>query len=135
MIGAVTSARGPGSSSAIAGITFFNMNGTSIRLWNGDPARWWDGIGQTQAGAQSIAGGGYLSTAAVPYGQYTFYGFGSAQITGGNAGWRIESAPTPANCSVAYVYDGVGLPTLRGNTNGCQFINAGINRFGQGAKT
>jgi MSHA pilin protein MshA len=119
IVNSLTNIRGLGSTSAITGITFINMNGASIRLWNGYPDRWWDGIGMTQAGAQVIAGGGYLSTAAISFNQYTFYGYGNGQIPGGNAGWRIESAPTPSNCSVSYVYAGAGVPTISSITTGC----------------
>ncbi len=119
IVNSLTNVRGMGSSSAIAGITFLNMNGASIRLWNGYPDRWWDGIGMTQAGAQTVAGGGYLSTAAIPYNRYTFYGFGNSQIPSGNAGWRLESAPTPINCSVSYVYGGAGVPVISSVTTGC----------------
>jgi MSHA pilin protein MshA len=119
IVNSLTNVRGLGSSSAIAGITFINMNGASIRLWNGYPDRWWDGIGMAQAGAQTISGGGYLSTAGIAYNRYTFYGFGNSQIPSGNAGWRIDSAPTPINCSVSYVYNGSGVPTISSVTTGC----------------
>ncbi len=119
IINAMTVLRGNGAASAIAGITFITVNGVQIRLWNGYPDRWWDGIGMTQVGAQAIAGGGYLSSAAVGYGRFTFYGFGNASIPGGNAGWRIETAPNPINCSVSYIYGGAGIPTTSSITTGC----------------
>jgi MSHA pilin protein MshA len=65
------------------------------------------------------SGGCYLSSVAVPYGNYTFYGYGNSQIPSGNAGWLIESAPAPIQCSVEYIYNGTGVPAVIGNTNGC----------------
>jgi len=119
IVNSLTSIRGRGAASAIPGINFLDMNGVPIRLWNGQPDRWWDGIGMTQAGAQAVTGGGYLSSAAIPYNRYTFYGFGNSQIPGGNAGWRIETAPSPINCAVSYVYGGGGMPVISSTTTGC----------------
>lgn len=115
-----TMIHGAGTASAILNVTFTTLSdGTSIRIWSGYPDRWCDGIGATQQGMTPPAGGCYLSTAAVPFENYTFYGFGNNKIPGGDAGWRIESAPTPTQCSVQYTYNGTGVPVVKANTGGC----------------
>ena len=116
---AITAIRGQGTAGTQVNITWINMDSaTLVRLWNGYPDRWCDGIGITLIGAKA-AGGCYLSTAPVPYGDFTFYGFGNGRIPNADAGWSIESAPDPANCSVAYSYGGTGTPSVRLYTGGC----------------
>lgn len=111
---------GLGTPGATADLTFVTMeDGTQVRLWNGYPDRWCDGIGATQQGMTTPSGGCYLSTAAVTHGSYTFYGNGNSAIPSGDAGWRIESAPTPMQCSVQYTYAGSGVPVVKTNTTGC----------------
>jgi MSHA pilin protein MshA len=68
----------------------------------------------------TVPGGGcYRSTAGVKVDGYTFYGFGNNKLPNGDAGWRIESAPTPMQCSVQYTYNGTGIPIVKVNTSGC----------------
>ena len=120
LVRGMTTVRGTGTAGAQVNITWLNMDATtSIRLWSGYPDRWCDGIGMTQMGATVPAGGCYLSTAAVPYGKFTFYGWNSGKIPNGDAGWRIESATDPVNCSVGYHYGGTGTPVVTAYTNGC----------------
>lgn len=107
------------ASSANPELNFLDMQGSTIRLWNGYPDRWWDGIGMTLQGAPAIAGGGYLSTAPIVFNQYTFYGYSNSTIPNGDAGWVLTSAPTPATCSLAYNYGGTGEPQLILRTAGC----------------
>lgn len=106
-------------SSANPQLNFLDMQGSTIRLWNGYPDRWWDGIGMTLQGAPAIAGGGYLSTAPIVFNQYTFYGYSNSTIPNGDAGWVLTNAPTPATCSLAYNYGGTGEPQLILRTAGC----------------
>ena len=62
----------------------------------------------------------YLSTAPVEGNGYTFYGYGNGdKIPNGDAGWRIEAAPDPKNCSVQYSYNGTGVPVVKVNNSGC----------------
>jgi MSHA pilin protein MshA len=111
---------GNGEDGGIPGITFITLqDGTRVRVWNGYPDRWCDGIGVLQQGFIVPAGGCYLSNAPVTYNNFTFYGYGNAQIPGGDAGWRIESAPTPAQCSVQFTYNGGGVPVITTYTGGC----------------
>jgi prepilin-type N-terminal cleavage/methylation domain-containing protein len=120
LVRSLTAVRGAGTASNIANITFVDMDGTtSIRVWSGYPDRWCDGIGMTLQGAKVPSGGCYLSRNAVTSGDYTFYGYGNSQIPGGDAGWRIEGAPTPMQCSVQYTYNGSGIPVVKANTSGC----------------
>ncbi len=100
-------------------LTFLDYGGVTIRVWNGYPDRWWDGIGMTLANTAPVAGTGYGSSAAIPYGKYTFYGWGNGAIPNGDAGWRLEGAPDPANCSVAYTYNGAGVPAVTSRVTGC----------------
>ena len=65
------------------------------------------------------SGGCYQSNAPVVADGYTFYGYGNSAIPDGDAGWRIESAPTPSLCSVQYTYGGTGVPVIKVNTSGC----------------
>ncbi len=120
LVRSLTALRGEGTASSIANITFVDIdNGTSMRVWSGYPDRWCDGIGVALQGSKVPSGGCYLSPSAVPAGDYTFYGYGNSQIPGGDAGWRIESAPTPMQCSVQYTYNGGAAPVIRANTSGC----------------
>lgn len=115
----VTAALRGSTSSADPTLNFLDLQGSTIRLWNGYPDRWWDGIGMTLHGAPVIAGGGYLSSAPIVFNQYTFYGYGNATLPNSDAGWVLTNSPTPANCSVAYRYDGVAEPVLILRTTGC----------------
>lgn len=120
LVKGLTMVRGPGTAGTQANITWITMTGgTQIRVWSGYPDRWCDGIAATQQGMTVPGGGCYLSTAAVPYENFMFYGFGNTRIPGGDAGWRIESAPTPTQCSVQYTYGGTGVPVVTANTSGC----------------
>ena len=120
MVKAVTAVKGAGTASAIANITFVNLTPTTqVRVWSGYPDRWCDGIGVIVEGMTVPSGGCYLSSAAVPVDGYTFYGFGNTKIPNGDAGWRIENAPTPMQCSVQYTYNGSGTPAVKINTTGC----------------
>jgi len=116
----MTSVRGNGTPGAQVNITWVSLDdGTPVRIWSGYPDRWCDGIGVMQGDMTVPAGGCYLSAAAVPYQLYTFYGYGNSQIPNGDAGWRIESAPTPNQCSVQYTYNGIGVPVVTVYTSGC----------------
>ncbi|MDD4910997.1 MAG: prepilin-type N-terminal cleavage/methylation domain-containing protein [Sideroxydans sp.] len=115
-----TALRGQGALGAEVNITWIDLDAsTPVRIWSGYPDRWCDGIGMTLTGATVPAGGCYLSTTAVPFGNYTFYGFGNGTIPNGDAGWRLEDAPDPQNCSVAYTYNGTGTPVITEYTSGC----------------
>jgi len=115
-----TSVSGLGTPGSQVNITWVNLtDGTQVRVWSGYPDRWCDGIAATQQGMNVPAGGCYLSTAAISYRDYTFYGYGNNRIPGGDAGWRIESAPIPTLCSVQYTYNGTGVPVVRAHTSGC----------------
>jgi prepilin-type N-terminal cleavage/methylation domain-containing protein len=120
LVKARTSVIGLGTLGTQANITWVSLtDGTQVRIWSGYPDRWCDGIAATQQGMNAPTGGCYLSAAAVSYGTYTFYGFGNNRIPGGDAGWRIENAPDPIQCSVQYTYNGTGVPVVRANTSGC----------------
>ncbi len=120
LVKALTTMSGPGTQGAQADITWVGLtDGTQVRVWNGYPDRWCDGIGLTQQGMTVPGAGCYLSSAAVAHETYTFYGYGNTRIPGGDAGWRIESAPTPTQCSVQYTYNGSGIPAVRANVSGC----------------
>lgn len=120
LVRALTAIRGTGTAGTQVNITWVTLDGgTQVRLWSGYPDRWCDGIGATQQGMRVPAAGCYLSSAPVPFGDYTFYGYGNSQIPNGDAGWRIESAPTPQRCSVQYTYNGSGVPVVTVNTDGC----------------
>jgi MSHA pilin protein MshA len=112
--------RGIGSAGAQVNITWIALDaGTQMRVWSGYPDRWCDGIGLALSGATVPSGGCYLSSAAVPNGQFMFYGYGNGSIPNGLAGWRIESAPNPQQCSVAYDYAGTTPPVVTAYTSGC----------------
>lgn len=115
----VTSALRGTTAVADPALKFLDMQGSSIRLWNGYPDRWWDGIGMTLQGAPTISGGGYLSTAPIVFNKFTFYGYSNSTIPNGDAGWVLTDAPNPANCSLAYNYNGSGEPQLILRTTGC----------------
>lgn len=120
LVNAQTYLSGNGEDAGIAGLTFITLqDGSRVRVWNGYPDRWCDGIGTLQQGFVVPGGGCYLSTAGIAFGTFTFYGFGNGQIPGGNAGWRIESAPNPTQCSVQYIYNGVVRPVVNTQTSGC----------------
>jgi prepilin-type N-terminal cleavage/methylation domain-containing protein len=120
LVKGLTMVRGPGTAGTQVNITWVTMSGGSqVRVWSGYPDRWCDGIAATQQGMTIPSGGCYLSTAAVPYENFMFYGFGNTRIPGGDAGWRIESAPNPTQCSVRYTYAGTGVPVVIANTSGC----------------
>ncbi len=99
-------------------LKFLEMQGSSIRLWNGYPDRWWDGIGMTLQGAPTLSGV-YLSAEPIAFNAFTFYGYGNSAIPDGDAGWVLADAPTPAACSLAYKYEGSGEPQLVLRTTGC----------------
>jgi prepilin-type N-terminal cleavage/methylation domain-containing protein len=120
LVQAMTTLNGIGTAGTQVNITWVNINpSTPVRLWSGYPDRWCDGVGVTLQGASVPAGGCYLSTAAIPYGNFTFYGYGNSQIPNGSAGWRIESASNPIQCSVEYQYNGTGVPVVNVYTQGC----------------
>jgi MSHA pilin protein MshA len=120
LVRSYTAVRGQGVAGAQVNITWINLDAaTPVRLWNGYPDRWCDGIGMTLQGAAVSGGGCYLSSAGVPYDGFMFYGYGNGAIPNGDAGWRIENAPDPRNCSVAYRYGGSGTPAVLVYTGGC----------------
>jgi len=119
LVKGVTTLRGAGTPAGIVNLTFVDMDGTQVRVWSGYPDRWCDGIGAVVQGMTVPGTGCYLKATAVPVDGYTFYGFGNSQLPGGDAGWRIESAPDPKNCSVQYTYAGTGVPVVKANTSGC----------------
>lgn len=119
LVNAQTIVSGVGTPGTQTDITWITIAGTPVRIWSGYPDRWCDGIGVTQQGMSVPGAGCYLSAAAIPYGNYTFYGYGNGSIPGGDAGWRLESAPTPTRCSVQYTYNGTGTPVVTANTDGC----------------
>lgn len=119
MVRAVTAVKGAGTATGITNLTFVNLDGSQVRVWSGYPDRWCDGIGLTVSGMTVPSGGCYNSKVAIAVDGYTFYGFGNTQITGGDAGWRIENAPTPMQCSVRYTYNGTGVPVVTTTTTGC----------------
>lgn len=119
LINSTIAIQGLGTPGTQAGITYVTMDNVQIRVWNGYPDRWCDGVGLMQAGSSIPSGGCYLSNAAVPGTTFTFYGYGSSFIPNGDAGWRIEGAPTPINCSVEYNYGGTGFPVVTTYTTGC----------------
>ena len=111
---------GLGTPGTQANITYVTMgDGSRVRLWFGYPDRWCDGIAATQQDPATPSGACYLSTAAVPQGSYTFYGYGNDKLPARSAGWRIEDAPTPMLCSVQYIFDGTGVPVVKANVDGC----------------
>jgi MSHA pilin protein MshA len=122
LVNALTILNGLGTAGSQVNITWVNQSdGTQVRVWSGYPDRWCDGVGMTLQGMVVPPGGCYLSTAAVPFGNYTFYGYGNAgMIPNGDAGWRIENALTPSLCSVQYTYNGTGIPVVTPNIGGCQ---------------
>lgn len=120
MVKSLTAVRGAGTPAGVKDLTFVAMDSsTQLRVWNGYPDRWCDGIGSVVQGLTVPSNGCYLSSAAVQADGYTFYGFGNNKLPNGDAGWRIESAPTPMNCSVQYTYNGTGVPVITTNTSGC----------------
>ena len=120
VVKSVTTTRGAGSASAINGITFVNLDAaTPVRVWNGYPDRWCDGVGITLQGLSVPNNGCYLSITPIKVNGYTFYGHGNGALPNGDAGWRIEEAPTPTLCSVQYTYNGSGVPVIKANTQGC----------------
>lgn len=120
LVKAQTVVDGIGAAGAQVNITWINLDANSpVRLWSGYPDRWCDGIGMSLQGATVPGGGCYLSTAAVAYNEFTFYGYSNTQIPNGDAGWRFESAPDPRNCAVGYNYNGTGTPVVRVYTGGC----------------
>ena len=119
LVKGLTAVRGAGTSAGITNLTYVNMDGTQVRVWSGYPDRWCDGIGAVLQNMTVPGGGCYLSAAAVEVDGYTFYGYGNNKLPNGDAGWRIESAPNPTQCSVQYTYNGTGVPTVKTNTDGC----------------
>jgi MSHA pilin protein MshA len=116
----LTAIRGSGAAGAQTNITWVTLDdGTKVRIWSGYPDRWCDGIGLLQQGLTVPGGGCYLSSAPIVSDKYTFYGYGNSSIPNGDAGWRIETAPTPTQCSVQYTYNGSGEPVVTANTGGC----------------
>lgn len=119
LVFAKTTVAGVGTPGSQADISWITLGNTPVRIWSGYPDRWCDGIGVTQQGFTVPNAGCYLSPAAVPHGNYMFYGYGNSQIPNGDAGWRLESAPNPIQCSVQYTYNGTGIPVVTINTSGC----------------
>lgn len=117
---AVIAVRGNGTASGVAQVTFVNIDGaTPVRVWNGYPDRWCDGVGAVVQTNGPSGSGCYLSAAAITGDNYTFYGYNNSSIPNGDAGWRIENAQTPMQCSVQYTYNGAGVPVVTANTGGC----------------
>lgn len=101
-------------------ITWVHLDtNTAVRVWQGYPDRWCDGVGMLLEGANVPSGGCYLSSSAVTYGNFNFYGYGNSQIPNGSAGWRIETAKNPTLCSVEYQYTGTSAPLVKAYTQGC----------------
>jgi prepilin-type N-terminal cleavage/methylation domain-containing protein len=120
MVKSLTAIRGAGTPAGVTNLTFVSMDSaTQLRVWNGYPDRWCDGIGAVLQSMTVPSGGCYLSAAGIAVDGFTFYGFGNNKLPNGDAGWRIESAPTPTQCSVQYTYNGTGVPVLKVNTGGC----------------
>lgn len=119
LVKSLTTIRGAGTPLAIANLTNVDMDGTKVRVWSGYPDRWCDGIGAVLQGMTVPKTSCYLSTAPVEFDGYTFYGYGNDKLPNGDAGWRIESAPNPKQCSVQYNYNGTGVPVVTANTDGC----------------
>lgn len=119
LVKAVTALRGAGTPAGIVNTTFVDMDGTQVRVLSGYPDRWCDGIGAVVQGMTVPSGGCYLKSTAVAVDGYTFYGYGNNKLPGGDAGWRIENAPDPMNCSVQYTYNGTDEPIVTPNTSGC----------------
>jgi MSHA pilin protein MshA len=120
VVKSLTALHGAGTAAGPVNLTFVTLDdSTQVRVWSGYPDRWCDGIGAVLQGAKVPTNGCYLSSAAVTGDDYTFYGFGNNKLPNGDAGWRIESAPTPMNCSVQYSYNGTGVPVVTANTSGC----------------
>jgi MSHA pilin protein MshA len=112
--------QGLGAPGTQANITYMTLSdGSKVRFWFGYPDRWCDGIAATQQDMPAPPGSCYLSTAAIPQGNYTFYGYGNSKLPDRSAGWRIEEAPTPMQCSVQYIFDGTGVPVVKANVDGC----------------
>jgi len=119
LVNAIIKVQGLGTAGTQAGITWITMDTAQIRVWNGYPDRWCDGIGMAQTSGTVPSAGCYLSTTGVPATTFTFYGYGNSAIPNGDAGWRIETAPTPTNCAVGYNYGGSGTPVVTTYTSGC----------------
>ncbi|MCS0629964.1 prepilin-type N-terminal cleavage/methylation domain-containing protein [Telluria mixta] len=120
LVKSLTAIRGAGTSAGITNLTYVSMDsGTQVRVWSGYPDRWCDGIGAVLQGMTVPGGGCYLKSTAVEVDGYTFYGYGNDKLPNGDAGWRIESAPDPKQCSVQYTYNGTGVPIVTPNTDGC----------------
>ncbi len=122
LVNSLTVLNGLGSAGAQANITWVTQSdGTQVRVWSGYPDRWCDGVGMILQGMVVPPGGCYLSAAPVPFGKFTFYGYGNSGLinNGINAGWRIENAPIPATCSVEYIYNGTGTPQVNPYIQGC----------------
>ena len=114
---AVIGAGGADADPQLAWLTL--ADGTHVRMWNGYPDRWCDGVGAILQGSVTPTTGCYQSTAPVTLNQYTFYGYGNSHTPNGHAGWRMESAPNPAQCAVEYHYRGSAAPVVTAYTSGC----------------
>ena len=119
LVKSLTAIRGAGTADKIVNLTWVDMDGTQVRVWSGYPDRWCDGVGAVLQGMTVPSGGCYLKTTGVVVDGYTFYGYGNDKLPNGDAGWRIESAPDPKQCSVQYTYNGTGVPDVKMNTSGC----------------
>jgi MSHA pilin protein MshA len=120
LVKSLTTVRGAGTPAGITNLTYVSMDaGTQVRVWSGYPDRWCDGVGAVLQNMTVPGGGCYLSAAGIDVDGYTFYGYGNNKLPNGDAGWRIESAPTPAQCSVQYTYNGTGVPVVKVNSSGC----------------
>jgi MSHA pilin protein MshA len=120
MVRSLTALRGAGSPAGIVNLTFVDMEGTRVRVWSGYPDRWCDGVGAVLQDAPVPTTTCYLNATPVEGNGYTFYGYGNGtKIPNGDAGWRIEAAPDPKNCSVQYTYNGTGVPIVKVNNSGC----------------
>lgn len=94
-------------------------DGTQVRMWGVYPDQWCDGIGAAFQGVTIPNGGCYMNVNPVDFNGYTFYGWGNTTIPGGKAGWRIENAPDPMNCSVQYDAANWHAPYIVVTTSGC----------------
>ncbi|MGC8504442.1 MAG: pilus assembly FimT family protein [Acidithiobacillus sp.] len=109
----------PGQTSGTTSVAI--GQGVTVRVWNGYPDRWWDGIGAALAGGGNVGDGSYLNSGTChPYQGFCFYGYGNGVLPNGLAGWALQGAPDPGHCSVTYANTGNGqLPVVGVYNGGC----------------